>query len=461
VQQEDRSFLGWVAVVVAIGALFLGVFALARTDGGGGESAAGGEGAAEISVIDIELGSMKFIPPHITAPPGRIQIRVTNVDTQVHNMAILGQVTADLQPGESETLDLGTLDVGIYDFQCNISGHAQAGMVGELHVLLNATPGPLDDGSVDGPEHLHGYATWQDMEAAMTERAMRFLEEPKTEFGGRPLEPTILADGTKEFELTAEIVDWEVEPGQIVQAWTYNGTVPAPSINLEVGDKVRVVLHNELPTATTIHWHGILVPNNMDGVPPYTQESVAPGETFVYEFTAREPAVGIYHSHNGAEQVLDGLFGAVKIGDMQMPEELLDMEFFDGMEFAETPDQEIDMVLNDAGVIGLTLNGKSFPATEPYAAQLGDTVLVHYYNEGLQAHPMHLHQPIGWVIAKDGKELLVPMPGDTINIAPGERYTVAYLMTEPGVWAWHCHILTHAEGPDGIFGMTTALVVTP
>ena len=151
--------------------------------------------------------------------------------------------------------------------------------------------------------------------------------------------------------------------------------------------------------------------------------------------------------------MLDGLFGAVTIGQMQTPEVLLDQGF------KATPDQEIQMVLNDAGVIGLTLNGKSFPATEPYSGKIGDTIMVHYQNEGLMAHPMHLHQPLGWIIAKDGKELLVPVPGDTINVAPGERYTVLYQLTDPGVWAWHCHILTHAERDDGMFGMVTAFIV--
>jgi FtsP/CotA-like multicopper oxidase with cupredoxin domain len=195
------------------------------------------------------------------------------------------------------------------------------------------------------------------------------------------------------------------------------------------------------------------VPNDQDGVPPYTQDSIKPGETYTYEFEALEPAVGIYHSHSGADQVLDGLFGAFKIGSMPVPQDLIDLGY------AETPDQEIDMILNDAGVIGLTLNGKSFPATEPYTAKVGDTVLVHYYNEGLMAHPMHLHQPIGWVIAKDGFPLANPYPSDTINVAPGERFTVLYQMQDPGVWAWHCHILTHAERADGMFGMVTAFIV--
>jgi FtsP/CotA-like multicopper oxidase with cupredoxin domain len=291
------------------------------------------------------------------------------------------------------------------------------------------------------------------MEAAMTERALRFVEEDKTAFGGQPLEPEVLADGTKQFNLVAEIVDWEIEPGKIVQAWTYNGTVPAPVIKVDVGDNVRVVLENKLPTATTIHWHGIRVPNAMDGVPPFTQPGIMPGETFTYEFEALEPAVGIYHSHNGANQVLDGLFGAFTIGQMQTPPELLEQGF------KPTPDQTINMVLNDAGAIGLSLSGKSFPATQAYTGKVGDTVMVNYFNEGLLAHPMHLHQPVGWIIAKDGKELLVPIPGDTINIAPGERYTVLYNLTDPGVWAWHCHILTHAEREDGMFGMVTAFIV--
>ncbi len=453
--------MGWVAVVVAVAALVLGFFALAKVGDDDGEASAGGDGgAAAPAVIDVGLGSLKIEPAMVMAPPGAVQLKVTNVDTQTHNLSVLGQVTPDLAPGESAVLDLGTLGEGEYPIQCDISGHADAGMKGTLHVTASAMPGDgTTDGSTDGSsasgeeDHLHGYASWQEMEAAMTERAMRFVEEEKGTFGGRPLEPEVLADGTKVFDVTAEIVDWEVEPGKVVKAWTYNGVVPAPAIHVEVGDKVRVVLHNELPTATTIHWHGIIVPNSMDGVPPYTQDAVPPGETFTYEFTAREPAVGIYHSHNGADQVLDGMFGAFKVGEMTVPQELVDQGF------AATPSQEIDMVLNDAGVIGLSLNGKSFPATEPYSAEVGDTVMVHYFNEGLMAHPMHLHQPLGWIIAKDGEELLLPIPGDTINVAPGERYTVAYKLVDPGVWAWHCHILTHAEGPDGMFGMVTAFIV--
>lgn len=117
------------------------------------------------------------------------------------------------------------------------------------------------------------------------------------------------------------------------------------------------------------------------------------------------------------------------------------------------------MVLNDAGVVGLTPNGKSFPATVPTIAPQGEWVVIHYMNEGLQIHPMHLHGLTQVVIAKDGFPLPAPYRVDTLNVAPGERYTVIVQATEPGVWAWHRHVLTHAEGENGMFGMVTPFIV--
>jgi uncharacterized cupredoxin-like copper-binding protein len=450
----DGPFLGWMALVIAFAALVVGFVALGNftdDDDSSNEEAAAGE----TTTLQLDLGALKLVPDHLMASPGRVVLEVTNTDSAVHNLTVAGKHLADLQPGQSGELDLGVLEAGEYEMLCEISGHADAGMKGTLMVADGATGAEMtSEASGDAAgEHLHGYNSAEEMQAAMDERAMRFVEEEKGDFGGQLMEFTTTADGFKQFDVTAQVVDWEVEPGKVVEAYTYNGTVPAPEIHVEVGDMVRVVLHNELPAGTVIHWHGIRVPNEMDGVPPFTQPAVMPGETFTYEFEALEPAVGIYHSHNGANQVLDGLFGAFTIGQMQTPPELLEQGF------AAQPDQTINMVLNDAGVIGLSLNGKSFPATQPYTGKVGDTVMVNYYNEGLQAHPMHLHQPLGWIIAKDGKQLLMPIPGDTINVAPGERYTVLYKLVDPGVWAWHCHILTHAERDDGMFGMVTAFIV--
>jgi FtsP/CotA-like multicopper oxidase with cupredoxin domain len=118
------------------------------------------------------------------------------------------------------------------------------------------------------------------------------------------------------------------------------------------------------------------------------------------------------------------------------------------------------MVLNDAGVIGLTLNGKSFPYTEPVAAKVGDWILVNYYNEGLQSHPMHLHRQPQLVVAKDGFPLDQPYRADTVLVGPGERYSVLIHAEAAGVWAWHCHILNHSENDQGLFGMVTTLIVS-
>jgi FtsP/CotA-like multicopper oxidase with cupredoxin domain len=155
----------------------------------------------------------------------------------------------------------------------------------------------------------------------------------------------------------------------------------------------------------------------------------------------------MYHSHHHAEhQVPDGLTGAFIVGEEPNP-------------VGVTPTQELPMVLNDAGVIGLTLNGKSFPATAPVVAHQGDWVEIHYMNEGLQMHPMHLHGLPQLVVAKDGFPVPNPYRVDTLDVAPGERYTVLVQASAPGVWAWHCHILSHAEGANGMFGMVTAFVV--
>lgn len=119
------------------------------------------------------------------------------------------------------------------------------------------------------------------------------------------------------------------------------------------------------------------------------------------------------------------------------------------------------MVLNDAGVIGLSLNGKAFPETEPIVAERGDWVLMHYYNEGLTGHPMHLHRQPQLVVAKDGFPLAEPYQIDTLWVSPGERYSVLIEASEPGIWAFHCHMVNHAEDENGFMGMVTTMIVNP
>ncbi len=442
---RDREALGAgsaalsiVAVVIALAGLLT---AVADDDGGGGSVSAGG--------TVVTLGEFSISPASLTVAEGG-KLVVTNTGTAEHNLVIegTGVKTADLAPGASETLDVSGIEAGMYTVSCSISDHRGLGMLADLTVG--------DAGSTQHAVNTERLQAENDASDALMKEPVdayvaQLTEGANTEgVGNTPLEPAVLADGTKQFELTAELTDWQVDPETTVQAWAYNGQVPGPWIRVEPGDNVRVVLTNELPQSTAIHFHGIETPNAMDGVPDVTQEPVKPGEVFVYEFVAKGPALGMYHSHHHAEhQVPDGLLGVFQVGDIPLPDGTGPIA------------QEVPIVLNDAGVIGLSLNGKSFPATAPVIARPDEWVEIHYLNEGMQIHPMHLHGVPQLVIAKDGFPLPEPYTVDTLNVAPGERYTVLVHPTAEhlGVWAFHCHILTHAERDDGMFGMVTTFIV--
>ena len=252
---------------------------------------------------------------------------------------------------------------------------------------------------------------------------------------------------TKVFKVTCQDIDWEVEPGKVIKAMAYNGTVPGPEIRVTQGDKVRIEVTNEMRQSTGVHFHGIHVPNSMDGVPYVTQPPIKKGETFNYEFVASNPGSHMYHSHhNAAEQVTKGLMAPFII---EPADKSQDPEY----------DAEYTLILNDTG-IGFTINGKSFPYTQPIAAKKGDRLRLRYMNEGLLIHPMHLHGVEQLVFAKDGWNLPTPYTVDTLNIAPGERYDTIAVCHTPGLWAFHCHILSHAESARGMFGMVIVLVIS-
>ena len=268
----------------------------------------------------------------------------------------------------------------------------------------------------------------------------------KTEGKGNQILQPRVENGVKVFEITASRLQWEIEPGKRVEAFAYNGQVPGPQIRVTEGDRVRVIVKNQLEQSTAVHFHGVITPNDQDGVPFITQPPIKPGDTYTYEFTAKNAGSHMYHSHhNAAEQVGKGLLGAFLILPRR-PRAI------------ERSDVDYVMVIND-GSHGYTLNGKSFPATEPIVCKLGQRVRVRFMNEGMMIHPMHLHGMHMTVIDKDGYPQPMPWKCDTLNVAPGERWDVMIEADNPGVWAFHCHILPHAETPNGMFGMVTALIV--
>ncbi len=450
-----RGITALMLAAIAMATVLLGVVAIVSINNSGSGSTS--SNSLPTTVI-VETTEFKISMSQNLVQPGDISFQIKNSGSAAHNFAIaeLNFKTEMLNPGQSVTAVASNVAEGVYEVICEVPGHPEAGMKTTLTVSKDA-PSADEFAMAAGGESMDESMTWQEMDAAMEEVALKF---PAKTFGtgNSELAPILSDDGYKVFNITASIIDWEVEPGKIVDGWAYNGQIPGPIMRANVGDKVRIILKNDLPESTSLHMHGVRVPNVMDGVDPYTQKAIEPGQTFTYEFTALENAVGMYHSHHNAQvQVPNGLAGALLIGDWKE----IAMKTA-GSRLTDTDgkaDQEVVMVLNDSGTIGLSLNGKSFPATTPYTMKVGETMLVHYYNEGNMTHPMHLHQPSGLVVAHDGVPLEYPFWADTLNVAPGERWTVAYTAKDSGVWAWHCHILTHAETPTGMRYMVTAVIV--
>lgn len=272
------------------------------------------------------------------------------------------------------------------------------------------------------------------------------ITEPITKGVGATDLPFSIDNGVKVFELTCSEVDWEVAPGQVVKALTYNGIVPGPTIRVNEGDRIRVKVTNNLPESTAVHWHGQRLPNDQDGVPYVTQKPIPPGGSFTYEFDVRSPGSHMYHSHhNSTLQVGKGLLGAFIV----TPEDA-------GSE--PQADHDYLYILNDV-LGGFTINGKQFPATSAYTAKVGERCRFRFMNEGQLGHPIHIHGLNFEVYARDGFNLPQPYKADTITINPGERWDTIIVADEPGLWAFHCHVLSHAEGPQGMYGMVTVLAV--
>jgi manganese oxidase len=443
------------AIGAAIAALLL--TAAACSGSGSQDEGTGAEGSDAVASFDVSLTEFAIMPGEIDVPIGEpLAFVVSNDGTTPHTFAIeTGSdtvVTPQIQPGESATLEVPPLDTGHYRTLCTVPGHADAGMVGMVMAFEDAgatratgMPG------MTGATGAQGAMAVQDMLDGHRAGVEAFPAETEGA-GNQPLEPRIV-HGTKVFDLTAEEVRWETKPGVFVDAMGFNGTVPGPEVRVEQGDHVRMIVHNDMSQPTTMHLHGVTVPNDMDGVPYITQDPIMPGGFFVYEFDVVDPpGMYVYHSHfNSTEQVGKGLYGAF----------IVEPKGSDwGSLYGEPVDVESTVFLGD-GPTGFVLNGKEFPATQPIVAERGNGVLIHLANDGAVTHPMHLHGYHFEVVAEDG--FVLPRQhrymADTLMVAPGQRFDLFVRADYPGVWAFHCHILPHVEGPQGMFGMVTALVV--
>ncbi len=306
---------------------------------------------------------------------------------------------------------------------------------------MDMHPTPASQSSSAGPA-----AAYEQFRAGAEADAQR-------DFAMLPRLPAIPTGSVKTFYLFAEINQWQVAPGIVTQAWTYNTTVPGPTIHVRQGDRVRVVLVNKLPEPTTIHWHGMPVDPDMDGVPGMSQSSVPPGQSFVYEFTASNPGTYIYHTHYDDLNQLDhGLYGAVVV-DEAKPVERYDRDYL--------------MLLSSWRIASesenyFSINGKSYPLTKPFMVKKGQHIRIREINiSGTEFHTMHLHGHRFQVVAVDGQPVAPTIRQSmvTLSIGPGETRDIAFVANaKPGTWMVHCHVLDHMmNGPVGPGGLATAI----
>jgi FtsP/CotA-like multicopper oxidase with cupredoxin domain len=257
-----------------------------------------------------------------------------------------------------------------------------------------------------------------------------------------------MVDGVKEFHLVAEPVKREFAPGMIVNCWGYNGQTPGPTIEAVEGDRVRILVTNHLPEPTSVHWHGFILPNGMDGVGGLTQKHIPPGETYAYEFTLKQNGVQMYHPHSDEMvQMAMGMQGFFVIHPKDGYKPAVDRHFCIFLQewFVEpgtsTPNPNI---MTDFNLF--TFNSRVWPGTDPLVVKLNQRVRVSLANLSMDSHPIHFHGHRFWVVGTDGGELPkeARWPEVTTNVPPGTTRTIEFVADNPGDWAFHCHKNHHA-----------------
>jgi manganese oxidase len=260
--------------------------------------------------------------------------------------------------------------------------------------------------------------------------------------------PWRMVDGVKEFHLVAEPVKREFAPGMTVNCWGYNGQTPGPTIEAVEGDRVRILVSNRLPEPTSVHWHGVILPNGMDGVAGLTQKHIPPGETYAYEFTLKQHGVQMYHPHSDEMlQMAMGMQGFFVIHPKGGYTPRVDRHFCIFLQewFVEpgsyTPNPAI---MTDFNLF--TFNSRVWPGTDPLVVRLNQRVRISLANLSMDSHPIHFHGHQFWVVGTDGGEIPkeARWPEVSVNVPPGTTRTVEFLADNPGDWAFHCHKNHHA-----------------
>jgi L-ascorbate oxidase len=262
-----------------------------------------------------------------------------------------------------------------------------------------------------------------------------------------------MSDGWKEFHLVAEPVVRELAPGMKANLWGYNGQSPGPTIECVESDKVRIFVTNKLPEHTTIHWHGILLPNGMDGVGGLNQPHIPVGKTYVYEFEMTKSGTFMYHPHaDEMVQMAMGMMGLIVVHPKNPRLMPVDRDFvfllnaFDIEPGSYTP--KINTMLD----FNLwAWNSRVFPGIDPLVVRRNDRVRIRIGNLTMTNHPIHIHGHAFEVTGTDGGWVpkAARWPEVTVDVAIGQMRAIEFVADNPGDWAFHCHKSHHTMNPMG------------
>jgi hypothetical protein len=249
---------------------------------------------------------------------------------------------------------------------------------------------------------------------------------------------------TKVFHLVAEVVRQQINPLKAIDVWGFSGSAPGPTIQVNEGDRVRVIFDNHLPEPTSMHWHGFEDTIENDGMPGISQDPVKPGGRFVYEFNIHQAGTYFYHSHM-AMQEMAGMLGAFIMHPKEPYRPRCDKDFLILLqEYAVLPSNTVPNTMN-MEFNWLLFNGKAGPATTPLIVRLGDRVRIRFVNLGMDHHPMHLHGHTFYTTGTEGGRIPEAgwWPGNTVLVGVAQARDVEFVANNPGDWMVHCHLPHH------------------
>ena len=259
-----------------------------------------------------------------------------------------------------------------------------------------------------------------------------------------PALPYEIDGGVKVFHLRPEPVQRKLVPFKTMTVWGYNGSCPGPTVQVQQGDRVRVILENGLPESTTIHWHGLEVPIEMDGVPFISQKPIAPGEKYVYEFTVHQEGTFFYHAHSAMQEMM-GQLGLFIIHPAKPYKPHADHDFGIVLqEWAILPDRDVPNTAN-MEFNWLTFNGVAAPTTTPMIVRQGNRVRLRIVNLGMDHHPIHLHGHQFYVTGTEGGRAPESTwyPANTVLVGVAQTKVVEFEAKFAGDWMVHCHLPHH------------------